>query len=99
DGLCESIDIPGCEKQQDPDAYQSRHDSVAGSSMMKVVPVPSVVSIRSAPPCALTMSLLSDRPRPVPCPVGLVVKNGWKILSAIDAGMPGPLSATRMITM
>ena len=39
------------------------------------------------------MPWLTARPRPVPCPSSLVVKNGSKILSRSAAGIPGPLSA------
>ncbi len=39
-----------------------------------------------------------SRPSPVPCPIGLVVKNGSKIRSRICAGMPAPLSMTRTTT-
>ena len=44
----------------------------------------------------LAMVLFDDAPRqvsrpsPVPCPNGLVVKNGVKIRSAMSSGMPGP---------
>src|SRR5215813_3131662 len=44
------------------------------------------------------MSQLIESPRPVPSPVGLVVKNGWNSLSLIAAGMPVPLSRTRIST-
>ena len=37
-------------------------------------------------------------PRPVPCPDGFVVKNGWKILSTILFGIPIPLSLIVMIS-
>ena len=40
-----------------------------------------------------------SRPRPVPCPTGLVVKNGSKMRSRICAGMPAPLSTTRTTTL
>ena len=39
-----------------------------------------------------------SRPRPVPLPTGLVVKNGSNRRSRISAGMPGPLSTTRTTT-
>ena len=39
-----------------------------------------------------------SRPSPVPCPTGLVVKNGSKMRSRISAGMPGPLSTMRTTT-
>ena len=38
-----------------------------------------------------------SRPRPVPLPTGLVVKNGSKIRSRCSGGMPGPLSTIRTI--
>ena len=34
----------------------------------------------------------------MPSPVGLVVKNGWNSLSLMSAGMPAPLSRTRIST-
>src|SRR5258705_216052 len=34
------------------------------------------------------------KPKPVPWPVGLVVKKDWNILSSTFAGIPLPLSAT-----
>ena len=38
------------------------------------------------------------RPRPVPSPVGLVVKNGSKTLLMTSGGMPGPLSEISTMT-
>ena len=46
----------------------------------------------------LTRRRTMSRPRPVPLPTGLVVKNGSKMRSRISAGMPGPLSTTRTTT-
>ena len=40
----------------------------------------------------------TDRPSPVPCPTGLVVKNGSKIRRCRLSGMPGPLSLTVRVT-
>ena len=40
----------------------------------------------------------SRKPNPVPCPVGLVVKKGWNILSSTFCGMPLPLSFNRIKT-
>src|SRR6185312_11950879 len=52
------------------------------------------------PPCCLTMmSWLIERPRPVPSPAGLVVKNGLKILSFKSGGMPVPLSRMLISTL
>jgi len=39
------------------------------------------------------------RPRPVPWPVGLVVKNGSNIFSSLSAGMPVPSSSISAATM
>src|SRR5256885_725104 len=39
-----------------------------------------------------------DRPRPVPSPTSLVVKNGSKILCSRPGGMPGPESANATST-
>ena len=36
------------------------------------------------------------KPKPVPSPVGFVVKKGWNILSRMDEGIPGPLSETEI---
>ena len=53
---------------------------------------PGCVSISIDPECCLTtMSWLSERPRPVPSPAGLVVK-GLNILSLTSGGIPVPLS-------
>ena len=41
------------------------------------------------------MSLEMASPSPVPWSVGLVVKNGLKILSMMSSGMPMPLSLIR----
>ena len=44
------------------------------------------LSTEIVPACAfVTMSWVIDRPRPVPSPVGLVVKNGWNSLSGAIA--------------
>jgi hypothetical protein len=38
------------------------------------------------------MRVTTSRPRPVPLPISLVVKNGSNICDCISSGMPGPLS-------
>ena len=49
------------------------------------------------PPCPLvTISYANESPKPVPSPVGLVVKKGWKILAFTLSDMPMPLSLTRI---
>ena len=45
------------------------------------------------------MSLDSAKPSPVPWSVGLVVKNGLKILSTTSGGIPLPLSRMRISTV
>src|SRR5581483_1584086 len=47
-----------------------------GNSTAALVPSPGELSIRIWPPCSVTMFLAMARPRPVPLPIGLVVKNG-----------------------
>jgi hypothetical protein len=43
------------------------------------VNAPTSLSTKIVPPCCwVMMSQLIERPNPVPSPVGLVVKNGWK---------------------
>ena len=37
-----------------------------------------------------------SRPRPVPWPTGLVLKDGSKILSRTSSGMPGPVFRTQV---
>ena len=70
-----------------------------GKVTMNSVNAPGSVSTSKLPPCCLTMmSKLSDRPRPVPSPAGLVVKNGSKIFARTASGMPVPLSRTRIST-
>lgn len=63
--------------------------------MENVVPSPGFDCRLMVPLCPLvTMSYAKLSPKPVPCPVGLVVKKGWKILSRMDSGIPLPLSWT-----
>ena len=60
--------------------------------MTNSVNSPGTVSMRKVPWCPCTMmSWLNDNPSPVPCPGGLAAKTGSKILSALSAGMPGPM--------
>jgi hypothetical protein len=41
-------------------------------------PSSTFVSTFISPPCALMISYAKLKPKPVPWPVGFVVKNGWK---------------------
>ena len=53
-------------------------------------------SIRNTPPDCWTKPATIDRPRPVPLPAALVVKNGSVTRSISSGGMPPPSSSTRM---
>ena len=55
-------------------------------------PAPTLMS----PPCSFTTAKAMVRPRPLPPPGRFVVKNGSKILSRLQAGMPGPSSVKEM---
>ena len=68
-------------------------DIAAGSSRVKTVR-PGSLSTARRPPCCSTMPYDTLRPRPVPSPTFLVVKNGSKTRGSTAGGMPGPLSAT-----
>src|SRR5262249_21704072 len=63
-----------------------------GTRIRTVVPAPGEVSSSIAPPCAVTTWWLIARPRPVPPPTSLVVKNGSKTRSTTSGGIPGPSS-------
>src|SRR5688572_6869487 len=53
--------------------------------------------VSSDPPCASAMARLTDSPRPIP--MALPETKGSNRRSRVAAGIPGPLSATRMRTM
>src|SRR5450631_3766642 len=59
---------------------------------------PGLLSTRIVPPCFSTMRAQMLRPRPVPSPFALVVKNGSKIRPATSAEIPGPVSSIATIT-
>jgi hypothetical protein len=72
---------------------------VRGKITLISVNSPGSLSTSIEPACCLTMmSWLMERPRPVPSPVGLVVKNGLKIFSFTSGAMPVPLSRIRIST-
>ena len=62
--------------------------------MENVVPQPGSLLTSTAPAFCLTMPYTVARPRPVPCPTGLVVKKGSKMWASVAASMPEPLSRT-----
>src|SRR3989441_92886 len=70
----------------------------AGSTTRKRLPLPGreVPSIR--PPWSVTIPWAMASPRPVPCPGGLVVKNGSKIRGRTSSGTPGPSSSNSTST-
>ncbi len=63
-----------------------------GNRMSTVVPSPSVLDTEICPPDCLTKPNTIDSPRPVPCPSGLVVKNGSNVHSSVSGVMPAPVS-------
>src|SRR5208282_1125357 len=84
------------------DQNQRAHDPAPerGRTMVNCVKAPASVETSSIPPCCLTtMSWLIERPRPVPSPAGLVVKNGLNIFAFTSAGMPVPLSRMAISTL
>ena len=69
-----------------------------GSEIVKVVNVGPLAgsaldSTAILPRCILTMPWVTARPRPVPLPTCLVVKNGLKSFSRCSGAMPVPVSA------
>src|SRR5262245_44911171 len=78
-----------------PGPSRGSHTNTAVRGRITLISVnsPGCVSTSIAPACCLTMmSWLMERPRPVPSPVGLVVKNGSNIFSFTSGMMPVPLS-------
>ena len=68
--------------------------ATAGRRTRKIDPAPGRLSTVISPPIDRTMPCEIGRPRPVPTPRGLVVKNESKMRVMISGGMPGPLSCT-----
>jgi hypothetical protein len=64
---------------------------------LKVVPLPGSLYTHTLPPLCLTIPCTVARPRPVPEPIGFVVKNGSKTRSRVMASMPTPVSLTASI--
>ncbi len=72
--------------------------STAGRLTMNVVPLPASFRTSTQPKCWWTMLWTVARPRPLPTPGFLVVKNGSKTCSTTSAGMPSPVSVTESRT-
>ena len=67
-----------------------------GKVTTKDAPFSSTVGASSSvPPKLSTIERLIGRPRPVPCPGALVVKNGIEDLPTKSAETPGPPSVRR----
>ncbi len=61
---------------------------------MKVVPRPSSLSTATSPPDCLAKPNTWLRPRPVPLPISLVVKNGSNTRASRSGAMPEPVSVS-----
>ena len=69
-----------------------------GRKTRKMVPLPTTLSTAICPPDCVTMPYAVDKPRPVPLPATLVVKNGSKMRARVAASMPEPVSLTDSTT-
>src|SRR5262249_15482385 len=72
-----------------------------GKSQVTVVPLPTIESTRTLPPCSSTKERTNERPRPAPrwrdpCER---LSNQSNTLSLTSGGMPGPESVTVKITL
>src|SRR5262245_47169382 len=54
--------------------------------------------ISMVPPCSSMIFFTTVKPKPVPLPDGLVVKNGSKTFESFSSGMPVPVSSTSVTT-
>src|SRR6266480_101577 len=70
----------------------------SGSWIRNVAPSPGVLATEIVPPCSLTIPYVMDKPRPVPFPTSLVVKNGSKIRRSSPDGIPCPVSTNAIST-
>ena len=68
--------------------------ATAGRCTVKVVPRPGALSTSIQPPAPDTKPYTMGRPRPVPFPGALVVKNGSKMRACVAGSMPLPVSIT-----
>src|SRR6185369_5096104 len=68
-------------------------DSPAGSHNVARVPPSDLFSSQIEPRWRPAMVRQTANPRPVPCPAGLVVKNGSNTRINVSRGMPGPVSS------
>src|SRR5208282_3743817 len=73
-------------------------DSTAGRNTSINVPCPGSLWTSIMPPASLTMRCTVARPRPVPVPGFLVVKNGSNSRARVSASIPQPWSCTASAT-
>src|SRR3569623_1574005 len=64
-----------------------------GKQTRNRVPLPTALLTLIWPPCLATMLYEIERPSPVPCPTGLVVKKGSNILARCSGAIPLPVSS------
>src|SRR5439155_8132446 len=67
---------------------------LTGRSTLNRLPLSTVDSTESAPPCSVTMDCTTARPKPVPPSPARVVKNGSNKRPRVSGDMPQPVSAT-----
>src|SRR5207249_1161837 len=85
----------------DDEDVQHRHaaevswvsENARGKWRRNVAPSPGGLTTEIVPPCSCMIPYVMDRPRPVPLPTSLVVKNGSKIRRPSPGGIPFPVSA------
>jgi hypothetical protein len=65
-----------------------------GRLTLKVLPFPGSLSTSMVPLCRAMMPYTTDKPRPTPFHLSLVVKKGSKIFSLSSSVMPQPVSET-----
>src|SRR5262249_34183104 len=68
--------------------------TTSGRYTVNALPPPGSESTAIQPPCSRTMLQVTDRPRPVPSPTALVVKNGSNTRLRVVSSMPWPVSRT-----
>ena len=62
--------------------------------MLTVVPCPGLLRMVAVPPDCLAKPYTWLKPRPVPLPTPLVVKNGSNTRGSVSGGMPAPVSVS-----
>src|SRR5438876_56141 len=92
------LEYPGVAERRIDQGRDAVHALTACSEMATVVPRPGSLSTRTVPRWAVTSSWTMERPRPVPEPGGLVVKNGSKMRERFSLVIPQPLSMTESST-